>query len=102
MQIRNEMHTGGWWWDTQSRLLDGATVVPLLLSSDKTQLTLHNGDRAAWPIYMSIGNLNRETRRRQGSSALVLLGFIPILKEYEEYVKSEVYHTALGKILKRE
>lgn len=37
----------------------GATIIPLIFSSNKTQLTLF-GDKTAYPVYMSIGNLPKE------------------------------------------
>ncbi|KAI9840208.1 MAG: hypothetical protein M1837_001836 [Sclerophora amabilis] len=99
-RIYNEMHTGDWWWRTQDKLPTGATVLPLLLATDKTMLTQHHGDESAWPVYLTIGNLDRTTRRKQTRPGTVLLGFLPIVSEKEEGLKSEVYHTAMGIILK--
>jgi hypothetical protein len=31
-----ELHLGDWWWNIQERLLDGATVVPIILAVNKT------------------------------------------------------------------
>ncbi|KAI9456715.1 hypothetical protein BJY52DRAFT_1204730 [Lactarius psammicola] len=42
-RVYNEMHTGEWWWTVQMSLEarnPGATVIPLIISTDKTQLTL--------------------------------------------------------------
>jgi hypothetical protein len=39
----NEMHTGDWWWEIQQKLPVGATVVPLIVSSDETHLTNFSG-----------------------------------------------------------
>src|SRR5712691_510255 len=41
----------------------GATVLPLLVSTDKTQLTVFGG-KQAYPVYMSIGNIPKEIRRK--------------------------------------
>jgi DNA polymerase IIIc chi subunit len=101
-RVYNEMHTGEWWWETQNRLPADATIIPLLLSTDKTQLTYHHGDRAAWPVYITIGNLDRRTRRQQTRPGTLLLGFLPITKMGEEDIKAEVYHTAMATILQRE
>ncbi|KAG2154332.1 uncharacterized protein EDB93DRAFT_1320044 [Suillus bovinus] len=42
VQLFHDMHTGKWWWDTQKKLdqhsLSG-TIIPIIISSDKTQLT---------------------------------------------------------------
>jgi hypothetical protein len=57
----------------------GATVVPLLISSDKTQLTVFRG-KTAYPIYMGIGNIPKDIRRKPSRSAQMLIGYIPTSK----------------------
>lgn len=41
----------------------GATIVPIIISSDKTQLTLFR-NRSCYPVYLTIGNIPKETRRK--------------------------------------
>ncbi|KAF8265156.1 hypothetical protein EI94DRAFT_1702692 [Lactarius quietus] len=63
-RIYNEMHTGNWWWSVQMALESrqpGATVIPLIISSDKTMLTAFQGT-TAYPIYMGIGNIPKDIR----------------------------------------
>jgi len=100
-RIYDEMHTGDWWWRTQEEIPDGGTIIPILLASDKTMLSLHHGDQSAWPIYITIGNLNRKTRRKQTVPGSVLLGFLPITSETANDSKARVYHAAMELILKR-
>jgi hypothetical protein len=57
----------------------GATVVPIFLSSDKTQLTLFRG-KTAYPIYLVIGNIPKDIRRKPSRSAQMLVGYIPTTK----------------------
>ena len=95
------MHTGDWWWRTQEEIPDGGTIIPILLASDKTMLSLHHGDQSAWPIYITIGNLNRKTRRKQTVPGSILLGFLPITSETADDSKARVYHAAMELILKR-
>ncbi|KAH7904180.1 hypothetical protein BJ138DRAFT_1107047 [Hygrophoropsis aurantiaca] len=43
MRMYHDMHTGRWWWDTQKKLdkeNPGGTIIPIILSSDKTQITM--------------------------------------------------------------
>ena len=100
----SEMATGDWWWSIQEQLPENATVVPLLLATDKTRLTQHHGDQSAWPVYLTIGNLDRKTRRQPNRPGIVLLGFIPIVKEKEkgDELKAQVYHLAMKMMLRRE
>jgi hypothetical protein len=99
-RIYDEMHTGDWWWRTQGEIPDGGTIIPVLLASDKTMLSLHHGDQSVWPIYVTIGNLDRQTRHSQTVPGSVLLGFLPITSEIADESKAQVYHAAMGLILK--
>ena len=100
-RIYSEMNTAEWWWEKQQQLPEGATVIPLIIATDKTLLTQHHGDVLAWPVYLTIGNLDRRTRRSQTRPAQVLLGFLPVLPASGGGVKAKVWHMAMGLILQR-
>ncbi|KAJ6561828.1 hypothetical protein B0H19DRAFT_88320 [Mycena capillaripes] len=53
----------------------GATIIPILLSSDKTQLTMF-GNKTAYPVYMSIRNIPKEIRRKPSRRACILLAYL--------------------------
>src|SRR5258708_12269405 len=54
-------------------------IVPIILSSDKTQLTLFR-DKSAYPIYLTIRNIPKQIRRKLSMHAQILLGYIPTTK----------------------
>ncbi|KAF8160595.1 hypothetical protein BJ912DRAFT_915513 [Pholiota molesta] len=104
-QILNEMSTGSWWWDLQQLLPEGATISPVILSSDKTLLSNFRGDNSAWPLYLTIGNIPKETRRQVSAHATILLGYLPIPKfdcfsdKTRSLAKYRLFHYCLEKIL---
>jgi hypothetical protein len=57
----------------------GTTVVPVIVSSDKTQLTLFRG-KSAYPVYLTIGNIAKNVRSKPSRRAQVLLAYIPTTK----------------------
>ncbi|KAJ7737978.1 hypothetical protein B0H16DRAFT_1466005 [Mycena metata] len=102
----NEMWTADWWWEIQELLPTGATFVPIILASDKTQLTRFSGDQQAWPVYLTIGNIDKVTRYAPSSRATVLLGYIPVAK-LEIFKKSrrsgeghQLFHKCMRTMLK--
>jgi hypothetical protein len=53
-------------------------LVPVIVMSDATHLTNFSGDKKAWPVYMTIGNIKRSHRMNPNSYAVVLLGLLPV------------------------
>ncbi|KAF7292121.1 hypothetical protein MIND_01239100 [Mycena indigotica] len=101
----DEMWTGTWWWDTQDLLEDGATIVPVILSSDRTQLSTFAGDKQAWPVYITIGNISKSVRRQSGARATTLLGYIPVpkldgvSKKNRRFRAYQIFHDCMRQML---
>ena len=99
-RIYNEINTGDWWWDTQDRVPEGGTLVPLLFGSDKTHLTNFSGDKAAWPLYMTLGNINKDIRRQSSKRAWVLVALLPVPPKKPGSGEIHMtWHTAINKVL---
>ncbi|RPD72981.1 hypothetical protein L226DRAFT_546761 [Lentinus tigrinus ALCF2SS1-7] len=104
-----DMHTGRWWWDTQKaleKIKPGATLIPIIISSDKTQLTVF-GSRTAYPVYLTIGNLPKDVRRKPSHRGQILLAYLPSSrlehitnKAARRRVLANVFHKCLSTILK--
>ena len=83
----------------------GATIVPVLISTDKTQLTTFQ-NTSAYPIYMTIGKIPKEIHRKTSMCAYVLLGYLPTTQLKQEKNKAKhkqlianLYHACLRHIL---
>jgi hypothetical protein len=83
----------------------GGTIIPVLLLTDKTQLTTFR-NKCAYPLYMSIGNIPKEIRRKPSLRAYVLLAYLPTTrlehvsnKAQRRRLLSNLYHSCMHKIL---
>ena len=83
----------------------GATIIPIIISTDKTQLTLFR-NKSAYPLYMTIGNIPKEIRRKPSTHAYVLLAYLPTTRLEAETNRaarrrllSNLYHACMSKIL---
>ncbi|KAJ3888376.1 hypothetical protein GG344DRAFT_53755 [Lentinula edodes] len=107
-RLYHDMHTGKWWWSTQKQLekdKPGATVVPIILSSDKTQITLFR-NKSAYPVYLTIGNLPKEIRRKPSQQGQILLAYLPTTRLQHISVKASrrravanLFHASMRSIL---
>ncbi|KAJ7491595.1 hypothetical protein B0H11DRAFT_2399014 [Mycena galericulata] len=83
----------------------GATIIPIIISSDKTQLTVF-GNKTAYPVYMTIGNIPKEIRRKPSRRGYVLLGYLPTSrmknvknKAARRRILGNVFHACMHHIL---
>src|SRR6202453_753711 len=83
----------------------GATVIPLIISSDKTLLTPFRG-KAAYPVYMSIGNITKDVRRKPSKGAQMLIAYIPTSKlegitnkAGRRRALANLFHSCMAKVL---
>ncbi|KAI0639898.1 hypothetical protein C8Q77DRAFT_1214290 [Trametes polyzona] len=103
-----DIHTGKWWWETQKeieRRVPGATIIPVIVSSDKTQLTVF-GSKTAYPVYLTIGNLPKDIRRKPSRRGQILLAYLPTSRL--EHIKNKaarrrtvanLFHACLSHVL---
>ncbi|KAL1941438.1 hypothetical protein VTO73DRAFT_7255 [Trametes versicolor] len=109
VRVYFDMHTGKWWWAQQQvmeRRNPGATIIPIVISSDKTQLTLF-GSKAAYPVYMTIGNLPKDVRRKPSRRGQILLAYLPTSNlahitsvPARRRALLNLYHTCMTRVLK--
>ncbi|KAM5541077.1 hypothetical protein V8D89_005388 [Ganoderma adspersum] len=76
----DDMPSAKWMWELQKLLPKGATIVPIILASDKMQLSTFSGDKVTWPVYLMIGNISKSIRKCPSCRAVTLLGYLPASK----------------------
>ncbi|KAG2088158.1 uncharacterized protein F5147DRAFT_781078 [Suillus discolor] len=108
IRLYHEMHTGKWWWNSQKHLdheRPGATIIPIIISSDKTQVTMFC-NKTAYPVYMTIGNIPKDIRQKPSCQAHVLLAYLPTTrlehitnKAARRQMLANLYHACVGRVL---
>ena len=88
--------SGDWAWKEADSIAQdpnthGAMLVPLILGSDKTTVSVATGQNEYYPLYLSIGNVRNNVRRAH-RNALVLLGFLAIPKSKSLTLRSSLYN----------
>jgi hypothetical protein len=68
-----------WSGTHQDTLPEGATLIPILLGIDETNVNTV-GRMQCHPIYLSIGNLPKKTQCTYSQHAYVLIGYLPSLQ----------------------
>ncbi|KAG1717759.1 hypothetical protein EDD22DRAFT_983820 [Suillus occidentalis] len=103
--------SGDWAWqqaDTISKDPEahGSVLVPIILGSDKTTVSVGTGNNEYYPLYASIGNVCNNVQRAH-RDALVIIGFLAIPKTDRKHSKDDVFwifrrqlfHSSLSAIL---
>lgn len=68
----------------QQQLPNGATQLGTILSSDKTNISAMTGNRVAYPLLISLANLQMDFRMKSSHHGFVLLAILPVAKFIEK------------------
>ncbi|KAG9079264.1 hypothetical protein FS749_008660 [Ceratobasidium sp. UAMH 11750] len=99
-----------WWWNEQEKLAKeghrDATIVPLILATDQTMLSVMCGGQKAYPLYMSLANSSKRRRRKKKKKGTAVAGYLPVdafedIENNEERrrLKADLVHRSMGRIL---
>ncbi|GJF00303.1 hypothetical protein PsYK624_165870 [Phanerochaete sordida] len=83
-RVYSDFMSANWAWRQADELAKdatnkGAMVVPIILGSDKTTVSVATGQNDFYPLYLSVGNISNALRRSH-QGAVVLIGFLAIPK----------------------
>ncbi|KAM6491755.1 hypothetical protein JOM56_012795 [Amanita muscaria] len=104
--------SGDWAWRQADKIYEdnpdtrGSFLVPIILGSDKTTVSVATGNNEYWPVYLSIGNIHNNVRRAH-RNGVVVLAFLAIPKAEQRYAQDgtfrkfrrQLFHTSLAQIL---
>ncbi|KAG8731449.1 hypothetical protein FRC11_004123, partial [Ceratobasidium sp. 423] len=109
-RVYADMATADWWWREMEKLVSqghrNATIIPLIIATDQTTLSIMCGGQKAYPVYVSFGNLDKEWRRKPSKHGMYLLGYLPV-DAFEDVpndderrrLKADLVHRAMEKML---
>ncbi|KAH9028276.1 hypothetical protein EDB85DRAFT_2147995 [Lactarius pseudohatsudake] len=78
MRIYTKWLSGDTAWSMQSQLPDGATLLGVVLSSDKMNISAMTGGHVAHPLLISLANLLMDFCMKGTNHAFLLLALLPI------------------------
>jgi len=92
-RIHRKMNTADWYWDTQDQHSAGVTIVPVIC-----QFTNFLGDWHAWPLKLTIGNIQKDIHQTSKKLAWILVGLIPCPPKSAN-INDEARHNVVGTVL---
>ncbi|KAF8593705.1 hypothetical protein BDV93DRAFT_414248, partial [Ceratobasidium sp. AG-I] len=82
------------------------TIAPLILATYQTMLSIMCGGQAAYPVYLTLGNINKHWCCKPSKRIMVLLGYLPVevFEDVEDdderrWMKANLIHRSMEKIL---
>ncbi|KAF8547631.1 hypothetical protein OG21DRAFT_1527027 [Imleria badia] len=103
--VYDEWLSGDHAWSIQEVLPHGATVLGVILSSDKTNISVMSGNCMAHPLLRSLANIDIHIRSKTSLHAYLLLALLPIAKfthkttHVHSLLQDQLVHQALDIIL---
>ncbi|KAF8432100.1 hypothetical protein L210DRAFT_3414405, partial [Boletus edulis BED1] len=104
-RIYEDWMSGDQAWEIQEVLPQGATVLDVILSSDKMNISFMSGNRMAYPLLISLANITPDIRSKISLHTYLLLTLLPIPKFIHKtsrvrgLLHDRLIHRALNEVL---
>ncbi|KAG6372042.1 hypothetical protein JVT61DRAFT_8748 [Boletus reticuloceps] len=100
----SEFFTGTRAYDIQNQLPPGATIIPIILASDKTPVTRQTGGLQMHPVFMTIGNIQSDVRMQATSHAWRCVAFIPsaefeVHPDFKTILLARLFHHCMDEVV---
>ncbi|KAI6039471.1 hypothetical protein EDC04DRAFT_2895266 [Pisolithus marmoratus] len=79
VHIYEEWMLGNHAWNLQDQIPTGATLLGVVLSSDKTNISVMTGNRMVHPLLLSLANINADIQSKGSLHGHVLLMLLPVV-----------------------
>ncbi|KAJ3888382.1 hypothetical protein GG344DRAFT_53732 [Lentinula edodes] len=92
-------------WKMQSQYPEGATLLGVVLSSDKTTVSVITGNRVAHPLLISLANIDSDLLSKASLHLFSLLALLPVPKYIERktsirgVLENRLYHECMDIVL---
>lgn len=82
-------------------------MAPVIIATDKTQLTQFSGSKSAYPVYLTLGNIPKSLRRKPKARACVLIAYLSVDKVSKRGLSKtklklrnyEIFHRSMALVL---
>ncbi|KAG2352332.1 hypothetical protein BDR07DRAFT_1455101 [Suillus spraguei] len=91
--------------NNQDQLPEGATIVPMIIASDKTPVTWHTEGLEMHPIFVTISNIQSDMWMRATCHAwqcvtyMLIPKFIDMHPDYQTILSQRLFHNHVGKLM---
>ena len=68
----------------------GSTIIPVIIASDQTHLTNFSGDKKAWPVYLTLGNIVSTVRNKPSAMAMILVALLPVPPKFTKQKAAQI------------
>ncbi|KAG2097743.1 uncharacterized protein F5147DRAFT_747441 [Suillus discolor] len=89
-------------FEIQDQLPEGATIILMIVASDKTLVTQHMGGLEMCPILVTVGNIQSDVRMRATCHAWQCIAYMPIPKfvdvhpDYQTILSQHLFHKCMN------